>query len=218
MRIEHLIDGKAIGSREYFQTVNPATQEVLAEVARGGAEEVNAAVAAAKAAFPAWAAKPAPERARLMRALGELITQHVPEISETETRDTGQVIGQTRRQLVPRAADNFHYFAEVCVRVDGHTWRQPIRLLADVSAEGRCQRVVFLGCPEGLRPWLLASTAAWTFRPGAGKAGPVQAWALLEGEVEVEVGNLASEGLRVMQSASYPSAAARSAADLPPGA
>jgi 5-carboxymethyl-2-hydroxymuconic-semialdehyde dehydrogenase len=122
MRIEHLIDGKAVGSREYFQTVNPATQEVLAEVARGGAEEVNAAVAAAKAAFPAWAAKAAPERAKLMRALGELITQHVPEISEAETRDTGQVIGQTRRQLVPRAADNFHYFAEVCVRVDGHTY------------------------------------------------------------------------------------------------
>ena len=122
MRIEHLIDGKAVGSRDYFQTVNPATQEVLAEVARGGAEEVNAAVAAAKAAFPAWASKPAPERAKLMRALGELISQHVPEISEAETRDTGQVIGQTRRQLVPRAADNFHYFAEVCVRVDGHTY------------------------------------------------------------------------------------------------
>ncbi len=122
MRIEHLIDGKAVGSREYFQTVNPATQEALAEVARGGAAEVNAAVAAAKAAFPAWAAKPAAERARLMRALGELIARHVPEISETETRDTGQVINQTRRQLVPRAADNFHYFAEVCVRVDGHTY------------------------------------------------------------------------------------------------
>jgi 5-carboxymethyl-2-hydroxymuconic-semialdehyde dehydrogenase len=122
MRIEHLIDGKAVGSRDYFQTVNPATQEVLAEVARGGAEEVNAAVAAAKAAFPAWAARPAAERAKLMRALGALITRHVPEISETETRDTGQVINQTRRQLVPRAADNFHYFAEVCVRVDGHTY------------------------------------------------------------------------------------------------
>jgi hypothetical protein len=85
------------------------------------------------------------------------------------------------------------------MRVDGHTWRQPIRLLADVSAEGRCQRVVFLACPEGLRPWLLASMATWTFHPAAGKSGPVQAWTLLEGEVEVEVGNLASEGLRVMQ-------------------
>jgi 5-carboxymethyl-2-hydroxymuconic-semialdehyde dehydrogenase len=121
-RIEHLIDGKAIGSREYFPTVNPATQEVLAEVARGGSAEINAAVAAAKAAYPAWAAKPATERARLMHALGHLITKHVPEISDTETRDTGQVIGQTRKALVPRAAHNFHYFAEMCVRIDGHTY------------------------------------------------------------------------------------------------
>ena len=50
-----------------------------------------------------------------MRRLGDLITAHVPALSETETRDTGQVIAQTRKQLVPRAADNFHYFAEVCI-------------------------------------------------------------------------------------------------------
>ena len=63
MRIQHLIDGKAVESRDYFETVNPATQDVLAEVAAGGAAEVNAAVAAAKAAFPKWAALPATERA-----------------------------------------------------------------------------------------------------------------------------------------------------------
>jgi 5-carboxymethyl-2-hydroxymuconic-semialdehyde dehydrogenase len=122
MRIDHLIDGKSVAGREYFPTVNPATQEPLAEVARGGADEINAAVAAAKAAFPAWAARPAAGRAKLMRRLGELIAEHVPEISETETRDTGQVISQTRKQLIPRAADNFHFFAEVCTRTDGHTY------------------------------------------------------------------------------------------------
>ena len=122
MRIQHLIGGRAVESRDYFETVNPATQEVLAEVARGGAGEVAQAVAAAKAAFPAWAGKAAAERAGLMRRLGELIAANVAPIAETETRDTGQVIGQTRKQLVPRAADNFHYFAEMCVRVDGHTY------------------------------------------------------------------------------------------------
>jgi 5-carboxymethyl-2-hydroxymuconic-semialdehyde dehydrogenase len=122
MRIQHLIDGKAVESRSYFETVNPATQEVLAEVAAGGAEEVNAAVAAAKAAFPKWAATPAPERAKMMHRLGELIAQHVPEIAAIETRDAGQVITQTKKQLIPRAADNFHYFAEMCARVDGHTY------------------------------------------------------------------------------------------------
>ncbi|HPG61097.1 MAG TPA: 5-carboxymethyl-2-hydroxymuconate semialdehyde dehydrogenase, partial [Casimicrobium sp.] len=128
MRIEHLIDGKAVQSRDYFETINPATQEVLAEVAAGGETEVNAAVAAAKAAFPKWAGLPATERARLVRKLGDLIAQHVPEISRTETMDCGQVIAQTDKQLIPRAADNFYYFAEMCTRVDGHTYPTPTHL------------------------------------------------------------------------------------------
>ncbi len=128
MRIQHLIAGKPAESANYFETINPATQEVLAEVASGGQAEVNAAVAAAKAAFPKWAGLAAPERAKLMRRLGELITRHVPEIARTETQDTGQVIAQTGKQLVPRAADNFHYFAEMCTRVDGHTYPTPTHL------------------------------------------------------------------------------------------
>ena len=128
MRIQHLIDGRAVESRTYFETVDPATQQVLAEVARGGAAEIGAAVAAAKAAFPAWAARAPADRAKLMRKLGDLIAAEVASISETETRDTGQVISQTRKQLVPRAADNFHYFAEICTRVDGHTYPTPTHL------------------------------------------------------------------------------------------
>ena len=122
MKIDHLIDGRAVGSNTVFETIEPATQRVLAEVAEGGEPEIAAAVAAAKAAFPGWAATPQAERARIMHRLGDLITQHVPEIAETETRDTGQVIGQTKKALVPRAADNFHYFAEMCTRTDGHTY------------------------------------------------------------------------------------------------
>ena len=128
MHIHHLINGKAVESRETFETVNPATQEVLAQVASGGEAEVHAAVSAAKAAFPKWAGLPATERARLMRRLGDLITAHVPDIARTETMDTGQVIAQTGKQLIPRAADNFHYFAEMCTRVDGHTYPTPTHL------------------------------------------------------------------------------------------
>ena len=128
MRIDHLINGRPVAGKDYFETVNPATQEVLAEVASGGEAEVHAAVAAAKGAFPAWAATPAPERARLMRKLGELITKHVPEIAQLESNDCGQVIAQTGKQLIPRAADNFHYFAEMCTRVDGHTYPTPTHL------------------------------------------------------------------------------------------
>lgn len=128
MRIDHLINGKSVAGKDYFETINPATQEVLAEVASGGAAEVDAAVAAAKDAFPKWANTPATERAKLVRKLGELIAKHVPEIAETETNDCGQVIAQTGKQLVPRAADNFTYFAEMCTRVDGHTYPTPTHL------------------------------------------------------------------------------------------
>jgi 5-carboxymethyl-2-hydroxymuconic-semialdehyde dehydrogenase len=128
VRVQHLIGGASVGGSEYFESVNPATQEVLAEVARGGIKEVDAAVSAAKAAFPRWAGTPASERARLLRKLGDLIAAHVPDLSKTETQDTGQVIAQTAKQLVPRSADNFHYFAEMCVRVDGHTYPTPTHL------------------------------------------------------------------------------------------
>ena len=128
MRIDHLINGKTVPGERYFETINPATQEVLAEVAEGGESEVDAAVRAAKEAFPKWANTPATERAKLMRKLGDLIAAHVPEIAQTETNDCGQVIAQTGKQLVPRSADNFHYFAEMCTRVDGHTYPTPTHL------------------------------------------------------------------------------------------
>jgi len=128
MTIQHLINGRSVASATTFETINPASQEVLAEVSAGGADEINAAVQAAKDAFPKWAGLPATERAKLMRKLGELIAAHVPEIAQLETNDSGQVIAQTGKQLIPRAADNFHYFAEMCTRVDGHTYPTPTHL------------------------------------------------------------------------------------------
>jgi len=121
--IKHLINGKKVESRETFESLNPANNETVAEVARGGEAEINAAVQAAKEAFPGWAGKPAAERAKLMHRLGELITQNVPELAEMETRDTGQVIGQTKKALVPRAADNFHFFAELANHMDGESYQ-----------------------------------------------------------------------------------------------
>ena len=128
MRIHHLINGRPTEGSRYFETINPATQEVLAEAAAGSAAEVDAAVAAAKAAFPAWSTRAAVERAALIRKLGDLIASNVPGIAQTETQDTGQPIAQTGKQLIPRAADNFYYFAEMCTRVDGHTYPTPTHL------------------------------------------------------------------------------------------
>ena len=120
--IPHLIDGKQVTSRNVFANPNPATGEILAEVAAGGEMEVAAAVAAAKAAFPKWAGLPAKQRAKIMRRLGELIEKNVPELAALETDDTGLPIHQTSQQLIPRAADNFYFFSEVATRMDGHCY------------------------------------------------------------------------------------------------
>ncbi|MFS2015341.1 5-carboxymethyl-2-hydroxymuconate semialdehyde dehydrogenase [Massilia sp. CT11-108] len=120
--VQHLIGGKLVDSRDAFDTIDPATGEVLATVASGGQAEVDLAVAAARAAFPGWAATPARERGRLLRKLGDLIAANVPELAELETRDCGQVIGQTKKALIPRAADNFYYFAELAQHQHGETY------------------------------------------------------------------------------------------------
>src|SRR5258705_747383 len=109
MQIQHLIDGAAHPSSDYFETINPATQEVLAEVARGGEREVDAAVAAAKAAFPAWAGRPSHQRAALLRKLRHLIAKHLPQIARTETHDTCHGIPQTANQMLIRSVAHFHY-------------------------------------------------------------------------------------------------------------
>ena len=162
MKIDHLINGKAVAGDSYFETVNPATQGVLAEVASGGESQVNAAVQAAKDAFPAWAGLPATERAKKVRALGELIAKHVPELAKTETDDTGQTISQTGKQLVPRAADNFSYFAEMCVRVDGHTYPTPTHLNYTLFAPvGVCALISPLNVPFMTATWKTAPCLAF---------------------------------------------------------
>ncbi|PCE33430.1 5-carboxymethyl-2-hydroxymuconate semialdehyde dehydrogenase [Burkholderia ubonensis] len=122
MTIKHWIDGREVESRETFTTLNPATGDVITDVASGGEAEVDAAVRAAKAAFPKWANTPAKERAKLMRKLGELIEKNVPMLAALETQDTGLPIEQTSKQLIPRASENFNFFAEVCVQMNGRTY------------------------------------------------------------------------------------------------
>jgi len=90
------------------------------------------------------------------------------------------------------------------VRVPSQVLTPTIRLLAEVNESGRVSRVVYLSCPEGLQRWLLVSLGSWTFRPAQRNGRPVTAWALLEGELEVEVGTLVANGLRVKQQAPFP--------------
>jgi hypothetical protein len=89
-------------------------------------------------------------------------------------------------------------------KVPSQQFRQPFRLLLEVGAEGKVKRVLFLLCPEGLRSWVLASSGSWLFTPPQGAQGPVGAWFVVQGFLEVRVGTLRAEGLRVGRLASYP--------------
>jgi hypothetical protein len=101
--------------------------------------------------------------------------------------------------------------------VSGRALRQGIRLLAEVTADGRCSRVVFLSCPDGLRAWLLRSLAGWTFRPATAAEGATAAWVQLDGEVEAELSGLSAERLTVSRASAYPHAPAVPAAAPPRG-
>lgn len=157
--VNHWIDGQNVTSSEYFETINPATGEVLAEVATGGTKEIEQAVAAAKSAFPHWANLPMKARARLMRRLGELIAQHVPEIALMETQDTGLPIDQTQNVLIPRASHNFEFFAEICQQMNGRTYPVDDQMLnyTLVQPVGVCALI---------SPWNVPfMTATWKVAP-----------------------------------------------------
>ncbi len=120
-----LIGGEwtAAASGRTFDTVNPATGEVLAAVADGGEADVDAAVAAAAEAFESasWAGMLPAERARLLWRIADLVEAHADELAELETRDQGQPIGVSRGVSVANAAEHLRYYAGWCTKLHGIT-------------------------------------------------------------------------------------------------
>jgi acyl-CoA reductase-like NAD-dependent aldehyde dehydrogenase len=104
-----------------FETENPATGAVLTTVAQAGAADVDRAVAAARKAFPAWAALPAAKRARVLQRAADLILAHRDELAELETLDQGKVIFESSKIDVPMAADAFSYYAGWATKLTGST-------------------------------------------------------------------------------------------------
>ncbi|WP_231379349.1 aldehyde dehydrogenase [Candidatus Solirubrobacter pratensis] len=119
-----LIGGEWVESRsgETFESVDPFTGRPWAIVPRAGAEDVDAAVAAARAAFDGgpWRRMPGAERARLMRRLAELIAVNAERIAVVETTDNGKLIREMEGQL-RGLADYYHYFAGAADKIHGET-------------------------------------------------------------------------------------------------
>ena len=90
--------------------LNPATEETIAELERAGVEETDAAVARAKAAFPAWRAVAPADRARLLRRLATLVEEHTEELAKIESENVGKPIAGARGE-VGMVAQVFHFYA-----------------------------------------------------------------------------------------------------------
>ncbi|QKW14508.1 aldehyde dehydrogenase family protein [Verrucosispora sp. NA02020] len=102
------------------EVVSPIDARVLARVAPASPDEVHAAVRAARAAQPAWARRTGSERGRILHAVADLIEAAVEELAEIETRNTGKILSDTRRE-VRRAAGSFRYYAGWAEQVRGET-------------------------------------------------------------------------------------------------
>jgi len=104
-----------------FPTVNPATEEVICEVAEAGAADVDAAVAAATAAFDPWRSAGQYTRSKVLWRLGDLVEKHADILASLETLDNGKPFSESRGADLPLIVQCFHYYAGWADKQHGKT-------------------------------------------------------------------------------------------------
>jgi aminomuconate-semialdehyde/2-hydroxymuconate-6-semialdehyde dehydrogenase len=163
VQLQHFIGGEysPSSSGKTFDSINPATQEVLAKVALGTADDINQAAQIAHKTFEngPWSKMPIKERAQVLRRIGDLILERKAELAEAESLDTGKPINETLEGDIPRAALNFHFFADYASSVNDEYF---------VTAEN--ERHVAMREPLGviglITPWNLPLyLATWKIAP-----------------------------------------------------
>ncbi|XP_068267460.1 2-aminomuconic semialdehyde dehydrogenase isoform X3 [Nyctibius grandis] len=109
--LENFIAGKFVPCSSYIDSYNPSTGDVYCRVPDSGKEEVEAAVKAAKAAFPVWSSKSPLERSQTLNKLADLIEHDLEAFAQAESKDQGKTITFARTVDIPRAVYNFRFFA-----------------------------------------------------------------------------------------------------------
>lgn len=144
--LRHWIDGQRVASARTFADVSPIDEVELAQVAAGGASEVDAAITAARTAFPAWAAMSVGDRANILRRVADGIEARVEDLSKVETRDNGSLIRSHRRGVMPRVAMNFRAFADFAEKQLAHP---------DLEVRGHRERISYdpAGVVAIITPW-----------------------------------------------------------------
>ncbi|MEU1877921.1 aldehyde dehydrogenase [Streptosporangium sp. NPDC020072] len=158
---DHWIGGERVGSPTTFDDRSPIDQSLLAQVARGGAAEVDAAVGAAHAAFPAWAATSRAERARLLHAIADGVEARLEDLAIVETTDNGALLRSHLRGVMPRVAHNFRFFADWLLEL-GHEDFETRGHTNHVSWDpaGVCALITPWNAPLMLATWKIAPALA----------------------------------------------------------
>ncbi|MEV0597936.1 aldehyde dehydrogenase [Streptomyces sp. NPDC050315] len=157
----HWIGGARVASAATFTDVSPVDGAALGEIARGTATEAEVAVAAAKEAFPGWAATPRAERARLLHAIADGVEKRIEELAIVETTDNGALLRSHRRGVMPRVAHNFRFFADWLLKLEhedfetrGHTNH------VSWDPAGPCVLITPWNAPLMLASWKIAPALA----------------------------------------------------------
>jgi aldehyde dehydrogenase (NAD+) len=117
-----LIDGRRVPamSGRYFDSIDPATEELIARVAEGDAQDIDVAVRSARAAFErSWGRLPGRDRGRILLAFADQIRAHADELVELESRDSGKPVSAIRRQDLPAVLDTLTYYAGWADKING---------------------------------------------------------------------------------------------------
>jgi phenylacetaldehyde dehydrogenase len=124
-RRQLFIDGQLVDAKsgKTFETLNPATGDVLSTVAEGDAVDIDLAVQAARRAFEEgpWSRMTPSERSRIIWRIGDLISERLEEFAELETLDNGKPLAVARVADVPLAAELFRYMAGWATKIEGNT-------------------------------------------------------------------------------------------------
>ena len=118
--LTHLINNvqRPANAGATLDVIDPATGEIHATIPDSDASDINDAVVAAKAAFPAWADTPPAERSRLLLRLADLIEANLERLARAESVDSGKPISLARSVDIPRAAANFRFFATAILHTE----------------------------------------------------------------------------------------------------
>jgi aldehyde dehydrogenase (NAD+) len=155
-RHELYIDGAFIAphSGRYFPTVNPATEKVLGEVAEADAEDVDRAVAAARAALPRWQRLSGAQRARYLFRIARILQERARELAILETMDGGKPIKESRDVDLPLVAAHFFHHAGWADKLE---WAFPNRTPRPV---GVCGQIIPWNFPLLMLAWKVAPALA----------------------------------------------------------